>query len=61
MLSKEVYRSMLSNLSQSSLAVTLFSKTICEHLSKRSKSTNIDNLKESGTETVHKKEVSNAL
>ena len=36
-------------------------KTINELLNKRSKSSNIDCLKESGSETVHKKEISNAM
>ena len=36
-------------------------KTINEILNKRSKSSNIDCLKESGSETVHRKHISNAM
>ena len=36
-------------------------KTINELLNKRSKSSNIDCLKENGSETVHKKGISNAM
>ena len=36
-------------------------KTVNELLNKRSKSSNIDCLKESGSETVHKKDISNAM
>eukprot|EP00794_Sanderia_malayensis_P016541 gene16541-18216_t len=36
-------------------------KTINELLNKRSKSSNIDSLKESGSEIVHKKDISNAM
>ena len=36
-------------------------KTINELLNKRSKSSNIDSLKESGSETVHRKEIPDAM
>ena len=36
-------------------------KAINELLNKRSKSSNIDCLRESGSETVHKKDISNAM